>query len=290
MRASYTFSRAYDTRSLTSSIATSNPALAKVAARVMLAVLANAVAGCFLACALLEKGARADFYAVLLNVDEDASGPGGTAMVAIDRGTPGVTLGEDFTSLDGSRHTQVTFNDVRVPYSNVLLGEGRGFEIAQGRLGPGRVHHCMRLIGSAERALEMMIGRARDRVAFGRPLIEQGTVRRDIAESRLAIDQARLLVLHTARRIDREGARAARREIAMIKAVVPRTALDIIDRAIQLHGGLGVSSDIPLTRFWIYARSLRIADGPDEVHLETVAKHAIAARADISVKHAPPTD
>ncbi|MBV9217137.1 MAG: acyl-CoA dehydrogenase family protein [Acidobacteria bacterium] len=173
-------------------------------------------------------------------------------------------------------HAQINFENVRVPKSNILLGEGRGFEIAQGRLGPGRVHHCMRLIGTAERALEMMCQRAREREAFGKPLAEQGVIRHWIAEERCEIDQARLLVLRTAWLLDKVGVKTARREIAMIKAVVPRMALKVIDRAIQAFGGAGLSQDIPLASFWIYARSLRIADGPDEVHLESVAKLELA--------------
>ena len=173
-------------------------------------------------------------------------------------------------------HAEISFADVRVPKSNILLGEGRGFEIAQGRLGPGRVHHCMRLIGAAERSLELMIERAKSREAFGRAIATQGVVRQWIAEARCEIDQARLLVLNCAWKMDTAGNKASRKEIAMIKAVVPQMALKIIDRGIQVYGGAGVSQDTPLANFWIYARSLRIADGPDEVHLESVAKMEIA--------------
>jgi acyl-CoA dehydrogenase len=198
------------------------------------------------------------------------------AMILVPRDTRGVNIVRPLTVLgydDAPHgHAEVVFDQVRVPADNLILGEGRGFEIAQGRLGPGRIHHCMRLIGLAQRALEAMVARANARVAFGKPLAAQGTVQRDIAQSRCEIEQARLLTLAAAAALDRDGIKGAKDAIGMIKIVAPRMACDVIDRAIQVHGGAGLSSDHFLAHAYSGARSLRLADGPDEVHLAALAK------------------
>jgi alkylation response protein AidB-like acyl-CoA dehydrogenase len=198
------------------------------------------------------------------------------SMVLVPLDAPGVTIKRMLTVFgeydEPAGHGEVWFENVRVPKSNLIAGFGRGFEIAQGRLGPGRIHHCMRAIGAAERALELMIRRGKERSAFGKPLIELDGNRERVARLRIAIDQARLLTLYAAWKIDTVGAMKAMTEISAIKVVAPNVLQDVVDAAIQLHGGAGVSFDTPLTSFFSVARSLRLADGPDEVHLRVIAK------------------
>jgi acyl-CoA dehydrogenase len=208
--------------------------------------------------------------------DPNAARHAQQSMILVPMDTPGVTVVRRLTVFGYDHaphgHAEVRLENVRVPASNILLGEGRGFEIAQGRLGPGRIHHCMRAIGLAERALEMMCDRARQRVTFGKPIAEHGMIRQMIAQSRIEIDESRLLTLHAARMMDRQGNKAARKQIAMIKVSAPNMVCRVLDRAIQIHGAGGVSQDFDLAAAYAHARTLRIVDGPDEVHVDAIAK------------------
>ncbi|MDR7075936.1 acyl-CoA dehydrogenase [Neobacillus niacini] len=228
------------------------------------------------------KDPRCKVMILMGKTDPNAERHKQQSTIIIPIGTPGVEIKEHLPvyGYDDAPHGHafVDFNDVRVPVENMILGEGRGFEIAQGRLGPGRIHHCMRLVGMAERALELMIHRAQNRVTFGKSVIEQGVIRRWIADSRIEIDQARLLTLNAAHMMDKVGNKVARKEIAMIKVLVPNMAVNVIDRAIQVHGAGGVSDVFPLAQLWAHARSLKFADGPDEVHAEAVAKLEIRSQ------------
>lgn len=219
---------------------------------------------------------RCKIYIFMGKTNPDAPRHKQQSMILVPANAPGVRMIRTLQVFGYDHaphgHGHIKFENVRVPVSNILLGEGRGFEIAQGRLGPGRIHHCMRTIGVAERALEELCRRAKSRVAFGRPIVEMGSVRQDIARSRIEIDQARLLTMYAAHMMDKVGNKVARTEIAMIKVVAPTMALKVIDRAIQVHGGQGVCEDTGLPAAWAAVRTLRLADGPDEVHLETITR------------------
>jgi acyl-CoA dehydrogenase len=219
---------------------------------------------------------RCEIFIFMGKTDPSAERHKQQSQILVPRDTPGVTLLRPLTVYGYDHaphgHFEIDFENVRVPAANMILGEGRGFEIAQGRLGPGRIHHCMRLIGVAERSLEAICARAKERVAFGKPLAEQGVVVDLIARSRIEIEQARLLTLKAADMMDKHGNKAARAEIAMIKVIAPNMALDVIDRAVQVHGGGGVSGDFGLAYAWAHSRTLRLADGPDEVHRASIAK------------------
>ncbi|MDG4802089.1 acyl-CoA dehydrogenase family protein [Micromonospora sp. WMMD980] len=223
---------------------------------------------------------RCEIFIVMGKTDPDADRHRQQSMILVPRDTPGVTVRRGMTVFGYSDaphggHAEIDFSDVRVPAANLVGAEGTGFAIAQARLGPGRIHHCMRLVGMAERALELLCRRALDRVAFGRPLAEQGVVREWIAESRVRIEQARLLVLKTAWLMDTVGNKGAHTEIQAIKIATPAMAEWVIDKAIQAYGGAGVSQDTPLAALWAQARTLRLADGPDEVHRASLARREL---------------
>jgi len=218
---------------------------------------------------------RCEILIVMGKTNPNADAYHQQSMVLVPMNTPGVSVVRNLSVFgydDQHGHAEISFTNVRVPVANLLGAEGEGFALAQARLGPGRVHHCMRAIGMAERALSLMISRTATRNAFGKEIIRQGVIQEWIAQARIDIDQARLLVLKTAWMIDTDGAKAARKEIAMIKVVVPQMAARIIDHAIQSHGGAGVSQDTPLAGMYAGIRTLRIVDGPDEVHIRDVAR------------------
>ncbi|MFK8794303.1 acyl-CoA dehydrogenase [Planococcus plakortidis] len=219
---------------------------------------------------------RCSIAIVMGKTDPDAEKHKQQSMILVPFDTPGVKIVRPLTVFgydDAPQgHAEVHYENVRVPASNMLLGEGRGFEIAQGRLGPGRIHHCMRAIGAAERALELLCRRAESRVAFGSTLAEKDVIKEIIAESRIEIEQARLLTLNAAHKIDEHGAKAARKEIAMIKIAAPRVSINVIDRAMQVFGGAGLTEDFPLAEHYANARTLRLVDGPDQVHLRDVGR------------------
>jgi acyl-CoA dehydrogenase len=219
---------------------------------------------------------RCKVFIFMGKTDPDAPRHNQQSMIVVPRDTPGITIKRTLSVFGYDHaphgHAEIEFKDVRVPADHMLLGEGRGFEIAQARLGPGRIHHCMRSIGVAERALATMCRRVQTRVAFGQRLADMGSIRQDIARSRVEIDQARLLVMRAAYMMDTVGNKAARQEIASIKVVAPNMALRVLDRAIQAHGAMGVSQDTFLASAWASERTLRFADGPDEVHMDQIAR------------------
>ncbi len=222
---------------------------------------------------------RNKIYILMGKTNPEAGRHEQQSQVLIPAGTPGVEIVRPLRVLNDLHsphgHAELRLTDVRVPASNLVLGEGRGFEIAQGRLGPGRIHHCMRLIGGAQRSLDIMCKRVNDRVAFGKKLSDQSSIRQEIAKSRCEIEQSRLLTLWTADRLDREGNKAAKDALAMAKITVPRMCQEVTDRAMQAHGGMGVCQDTPIPDFFSYARVVRLADGPDEVHMSQLGKLTI---------------